>query len=336
LRQDFEVKKNSVDIARLLLKRSEDLFRAGRVAAVSVLEARSGVATREEALIVAERDFDRFEDRLKLLLQLDPNSASISLLDSPDRDAVVLDSSKSVELALKQRPEIQGLQMELAQRELEQKYADNQTLPRLDVSAGYGMNGISGRPSTTCAFVPPTPGCVTAGAQVVDSVFAGQTHASDAFSRFFQHNPFDNWSVEIKLQIPLGNRTANAQLADAKLRLSDTKTRLRAARDQVVTEVRDAIREIISANKRMVAARETIKFVEDQLDGARKKFEAGLGSSYEVLQVVDDLEKARSSENRAVLDYNVGQSKLRLAENTVLEKFNIELKKAPRYTFRDQ
>jgi outer membrane protein TolC len=110
---------------------------------------------------------------------------------------------------------------------------------------------------------------------------------------------------------------------------------LRAARDQIEIEVRDAIREVLSARKRMEAALETIKFVEDQLGGSRRKFEAGLGSSYEVLLVVDDLEKARTNENRAVLDYNVGQSKLRLAESSVLENFHIELKKTPRYTFRD-
>jgi hypothetical protein len=51
--------------------------------------------------------------------------------------------------------------------------------------------------------------------------------------------------------------------------------------------------------------------------------------------VLEDLEKARTNENRAVLDYNVGQSKLRLAESSVLENFHIELKKTPRYTFRD-
>jgi hypothetical protein len=47
------------------------------------------------------------------------------------------------------------------------------------------------------------------------------------------------------------------------------------------------------------------------------------------------LEKARSNENRAVLDYNVGQSKLRLAESTLLAHFKIELKKTPRYQFVD-
>jgi outer membrane protein TolC len=333
LRQELEVKRKSLEIAQALLKRSEELFRAGRVAAVSVLEARSGIASREEALILAEREADRFEDRLKLLLHLDPGKTSLMLRDQPKQEPVNLDSAKSVAMALKQRPEIQALQLELEQREMEQKYAANQTLPRLDITAQYGMNGISGRPNQTCQGVP-TADCVTAGDRNA-AIFAGQTRPKDAFDRFFTHNPFDNWSVELKLQIPLWNRTANAQLSEANLRLNESKVRLRAARDQIEIEVRDAIREVLSARKRMEAALETIKFVEDQLGGSRRKFEAGLGSSYEVLLVVDDLEKARTNENRAVLDYNVGQSKLRLAESSVLENFHIELKKTPRYTFRD-
>lgn len=334
LRQELEVKRKSLEIAQALLKRSEELFRAGRVAAVSVLEARSGIASREEALILAEREADRFEDRLKLLLHLDPGKASLMLRDNPGKEAVALDSAKSVERALKERPEIQALQLELEQREMEQKFAANQTLPRLDITAQYGMNGISGRPNQTC--IDPTLSiCIPVGTNVDGSIFAGERRPKDAFDRFFTHNPFDNWSVELKLQIPLWNRTANAQLSEANLRLNESKVRLRAARDQIETEVRDAVREVLSAKKRMEAALETIKFVELQLDGSRRKFEAGLGSGYEVLQVLEDLEKARTNENRAVLDYNVGQSKLRLAESSVLENFHIELKKTPRYTFRD-
>lgn len=334
LRQEFEVRKNSFFIAQELLRRSEDLFKAGRIAAVSVLEARSGMAAREEALIVAEREFNKFEDRLKLLLQLNPDKANISLVDQPNKSAMVLDSAKSIERALKQRPELEALQLELEQRGLEQKFATNQILPRLDFTVQYGMNGISGRPNQTC--VDPTLSiCIPVGNNVEGSVFKGERRPKDAFDKFFTHSPFDNWSVELKLQIPLWNRTANAQLSEANLRINDTKVRLRAARDHIETEVRDAVRETVSAKKRMDAALETIKFVEEQLDGSRRKFEAGLGSSYEVLQVVDDLERARSAEHRAVLDYNVGQSKLRLAESSVLEKFNIELKKTPRYQFVD-
>lgn len=343
LREELEVRKRGFDIARELLRRAEELFRAGRVAAVSVLEARSGMATREEAMIVAEREFNKFEDRLKLLLQVDPGKTTLSLTEQPKKEPLAIDSEMSVERALKQRPELEALQLELGQRALEQKFAANQTLPRLDFTVQYGMNGISGRPNKTCTdprLVNSTtglcPDSLQVGNSVDGSIFKGETRPKDAFDRFFTHNPFDNWSVELKLQIPLWNRTAKAQLTDANLRLADSRVRLRATRDQIETEVRDAVRDTISARKRMDAALETVKFVADQLDGSRKKFEAGLGSSYEVLQVLEDLEKARSSENRAVLDHNVGLSKLRLAENSVLEHFKIEMKKTPRYLFREQ
>jgi outer membrane protein TolC len=329
LREDLQTKRASLEIARGLLKRNEDLLRAGRVAPVSVLEAKAGVASREEGVITAENDARKFEDRLKLLLQLDLSKVNLTPVEKPDEKPVSFDLAKSVNLAFDQRPEIQGLQQELEQREIELRFADNQTLPRLDFTAQYGMNNISGTPNPDCLRSNP----ISCNLTNTQSPFAGKTHAKDAFDRIFSHNPFDNWSVELKLQIPLGNRTANAQYSEANLRLAETRTRLRAIRDQIEGEVRDAMRDTLTAGKRIEAARETIKFVDEQLDATRRKLEAGLSSSYDVLQVLDDLDKARTTEHKAVMDYNVGQSKFRLAEGSNLEKYNIELKKPPRYVF---
>src|SRR5262249_959450 len=61
LRQDLEWKKKSLDYARGLLRRNEDLVRGGLVAPVSVLEARAGVASHEEAMITAESEAQKFE-----------------------------------------------------------------------------------------------------------------------------------------------------------------------------------------------------------------------------------------------------------------------------------
>ena len=333
LRQDLDLKRKSLGLAQGLLRRNEELLRAGRVAAVSVLEARAGVAAREEGVITAESEVKKFEDRLKLLLHVDLGKVNLTLLDKPGLEAVILDPERSLELGLKQRPEIQALQKEAEQREIEQKFAANQTFPRLDFTVQYGMSGLSGRPNKTLVN-PSNPLLGAAGDSVTGSIFEGETHAKDAFDRFFTHNPFDNWSVELKLQIPLWNRTAKAQLSGANLRLAETQTRLRALRDQIQTEVRDTIRETLTARKRIEASRETVKFLEDQLEGTRKKFEAGLSTAYDILQVLDDLDKARTNENKAVMDYSVGQSKVRLAEASVLDKYNVELKKPPRYVFQ--
>ncbi len=78
-----------------------------------------------------------------------------------------------------------------------------------------------------------------------------------------------------------------------------------------------------------------MKFAEAQLSAARQKFEAGLATGYEVLQVLNDLARFRTSEIKALMDYHVGSSKVRLAEGSVLAKHNIELKKPPRFVFND-
>jgi outer membrane protein TolC len=139
--------------------------------------------------------------------------------------------------------------------------------------------------------------------------------------------------VELKLQVPLGNRTAMAQHAEATLRQLETGANLRVQREHIAAEIRDAIRETQAASKRLDASRETTTFVTDQLDGMRRQLEAGLASSYDVLHAFDELDRARTAELRAVMEFNVGLSKIRLAEASGLERYNIELAPLPRYTF---
>jgi outer membrane protein TolC len=160
-----------------------------------------------------------------------------------------------------------------------------------------------------------------------------QTRPIEAVTSLFSHNPFGNWSVALKFQMPLGNRTANAQYSEANLRLLETSMRLRALRDQLEVEIRNAIRETIAARKRIDATRETVRFVEEQLEGTRRQFDAGLASSYDVLQVLDELDRARTAELRATMDFNIGQTRVRLAEGSVLEKYNVEVKKPDRDLF---
>jgi len=131
--------------------------------------------------------------------------------------------------------------------------------------------------------------------------------------------------VEVKFQMPLGNRSAKSRLAEADLELLEAQTRLRSLRDQIESEIRDATRETLAAQKRIDASRQNVAFVEDHLEGTRRKFEAGLSSSYDVLQVLEEADKARTIEHKAVMDFNVGQSKLRLAEASTLEKYNIAI-----------
>jgi len=316
-------------VAQGLVRQSEELLGAGIVTRVSVLEARSGLASHEEEVITAENDMKKFEDRLKSLLSMNLLSSDITLADRPLETTVEFNEKDILQHAFLQRSEMRGLLREMEQRQIELEYANNQTRPRLDVTAQYSQNGMSGKPNSTCVD-PTSPICQTVGSSISGSIFGGLTSPTDAFSNILSRHPYDNWSVEMKFQLPIGNRTADAQKSAAILQLEDSKMHMRAAQDQIGLEVRDALREIQTARKRIDAASETIRFNEEQLATLRTQFTAGLTSSYLVLQAIDELDKARSTERRAVMDYNVGQSKLRLADASNLERYGIELRKPTR------
>jgi outer membrane protein TolC len=104
-------------------------------------------------------------------------------------------------------------------------------------------------------------------------------------------------------------------------------------RDQVAMEIRAAARDAQAAQKRIEAAREVITYVEDQLEGMRQQLGAGLVSSYDVIKALDEVDRARTTQLQAMMDYNIALSKVRLAEASAFSRYNIDLAQAPRYTF---
>jgi outer membrane protein TolC len=281
---------------------------------------------------MAQTAADQYEDRLKNLLWLDLNTTHLIPTDPPEQKPVNLDLQKSMEAALQRRPEIRALQSEVEQRDIELKYAGNQKKPRLDLNVQYAHSGLSGKPSTTC--IDPTSAlCIPVGTNVSGSIFDSRTAGRDALANIFSLNPYENWSVELKLQIPLSNQAAKEQYSEASLKRLESGTNLVSMRDQITIEIRDAIREAQSAQKRVDSSREANNYVEDQVEGMRRQLDAGLVSSYDVLKAFDEVDKARTIELQAMMDFNVALGKLRLAEASGFEKYGIELSDAPQYSF---
>jgi outer membrane protein TolC len=155
----------------------------------------------------------------------------------------------------------------------------------------------------------------------------------NALGDLLSTDPYESWSVELKFQLPIGNNAAKAQYSEASLRQLETNTNLAAMRDQVAIEIRNAIREAQASQKRIEASRQAVAYLENQLAGMRRQLEAGLMSSYDVLQAFDELDRARTTELQAMMDFNAAISKVRLAEASGLRRYNVELDRPPRYSF---
>ena len=335
-REQADVKRRSRDAATRLLTQADTLFGAGKIAPSMVQQARAALAQREEDAIGAAAEVESVEDRLKLLMRIDlnarltptdivagaaaaaPSPAIVPAAATIASPAAPVDPAASLVSALRRRPELIALEHERQQRQIELSVAKNLLLPRLDLNAQYMRSGMAGLPSTVC--VDPTALiCVPAGNGVDESIFAGLTGPGDALDSLFGRNPFDGWSAELRLQVPLGMRTAKAKRTEAELKLSESRLQLEAARDEVVRDVREAVRQAATAQARFDAARQLATFARTQFTTARTQLDAGLVSTFDVVRSQDDLDRATLNELKAQMELNIALSRVRLADMTVLD-----------------
>ena len=79
-------------------------------------------------------------------------------------------------------------------------------------------------------------------------------------------------------------------------------------------------------HQRVQATREARLYSEAALEAEQKKLENGKSTSFVVLQLQKDLTTARSSEIRALADYNESLAQLWLQEGSTLERRMITLR----------
>ena len=344
-REQADVRRRSRDAAKRLLTQADTLFGAGKAAPLSVQQARAALAQREEDVIGSAADAESVEDRLKLLMRVEltaelavtgtvaapaPTPAAPAVVPASlttARPPAPIDPVASVESALRRRPELLALERERDAREIELSLARNQLRPRLDLTAQYIRNGMSGLPNLTCTD-PTAIECIPAGIGVSDSIFAGMTTPSDALGSLFGRHPFDGWTAELRLQVPLGMSAARARKAEAELKLAESQVRLTAARDEVIRDVRETLRQASTAQARFDAAREIAAFARTQFTTARTQFDAGLVSTYDVVRMQDELDRATLNELKTQMDLNIALGKVRLADMTILDEHALAL--APR------
>ena len=117
-------------------------------------------------------------------------------------------------------------------------------------------------------------------------------------------NAFPTWTFGVTVGYPLGTSTPEANLARARLQYSQAQTQLRNLELQVATQVREAARPVQTNQKRVDSTRAARELAERRLEAAEKKFAAGIETSFFVFQAQRDLAQARTTEVRAISDYN--------------------------------
>jgi len=137
---------------------------------------------------------------------------------------------------------------------------------------------------------------------------------------------FYNWSVLLSFEYALERSEARGALARAELEKKRFLLQVRNLENQVLVEVREAVRSIKTDEKRIEATRRARILAQEQLDGEISRNEHGLSTTFRVLDVQKELVQAKTNELKALIDYHLDESRFHQVKGMLLEKNGIVLK----------
>ncbi len=289
-RRQLDVRQQQYELASEQLARAERRVRAGAAPEIEVVRAQAGVSDQLEAIIVAQNDVLLQTRELKRIINAPDLGVGTKTLivptTAPDPIEYEFDTGELQSQALGNRMEMLELELQLASDAANIDLARNQTLPLLTLDYTYRVNGL--------------------GASTQDTFHT------------LERNHYEDWSVGLSAEIPLGNEGARSDLRRAILqRLQRLSTR--GARElSIRQEVLNACDDIGAGWQRILAARQSVILNTRTLQAEQRQFEVGGSTSTNVLDAAAKLAEAQSAEIRALADYQISQVDLAFATGTLL------------------
>ncbi len=295
--RSYDVQVISYTAALDLLRVNSAKVKAGVMAPTDELQAKARAESRREAIIRVRQIVRDAEDRLKrtMFFQDQVPAWELELMPTQEltwREAKI-DSSAVLTEALEQRPEIRAREAALSVSDLQLLKANDQLKPQLDLVGSAGWSGLD-------------------------------DHQGDAFEDFHSGDN-DKESVGLQFRFPLQNRQARYAKLQRQLEKDRAMEEYQRQRDDVTFDVRQAVRGVKTARERIDISRSRVESETANLDSARKRFEVGVGTSFEVLQFQDNLASAQESYVQAIVDYNKSLNDLELARGTILKTYGVAI-----------
>lgn len=314
--QTLEVRRQSLQLAQDLLQKSQKEVEIGTLAPKEILSAQAEVAVREADILQADTLVKNNIDRLKTLINLSEEEEEIILLpaDQPAFEPKDISLEDALQTALENRPDLQSSRINLKNRDLDIRYAWNQLLPALNLNANYWSPGLSGDQVLYLDNNPFTN-------VIVGKIPGG---ARDAMKDALNFR-FNNWSLYFTLDIPLETILSRAAFIQAKKSQERAEVRMKSLEQKAFLETKTTVRTVKTDYLRVEAYRVARELAEQKLDAEEAKLRAGMTTNFMVLQYQRDLANAKSSELRAVIDYNLSLSRLNNTLGVSLKNWNIKL-----------
>ncbi|MDA8162306.1 MAG: TolC family protein [Desulfobacteraceae bacterium] len=303
---------DSKKLAQELLEANKEKFKAGLVPVTEVQQAETAIASRDEDIIQARQQVETATNNLLDLLGARNRAASqdwikTQSLSASDMEQKLPAFDEALAVALKKRPDLEAQRFYVESKDINLRYYKNQRLPRLDLKATLGLNGLSGgdRP---VSFLGNTVSSHLVG-DYWDSV-QNMTHGHE-------------WFVGMRFSYPIGNRGPEAMFRQADLERRQAVYRLKRLEDTVETDIKNALVNTHRGLERVKVAERFEHLAEITLSQEMDRLKEGLSDTFHILQYQNDVISAKIKKAAALADFNKGVASLYLSMGTNLDRYGI-------------
>ena len=343
--RDVQIQRESVELAQNQLERNRRMVNEGTIAPIDLVSVEAELEKRNENVLTATETVTRAENALKQLMLGGTESGiwnqPLIPTETPDLRGTNFGLTDAVAAALANRPELAQSNLQQEINKVDVKFFENQTKPQVDLIASYTSTGLSGSrlltgnpfTSTTAVLlervnalsglagipaipIPPSsdlPGFLVGGyGQSLQNLFS---------------NDFRTLRFGVAFNFPLRNRTAEGQLGRAAAEGRKIISQRKTLEQSIEVEVRNALQGVETGRQRVETARASREAAEKQSESEQRRFEAGLSTTYFVLERQNALSQAKGRELRAMTDYSKAVAELQRVMGTTLSSANVQVHK---------
>ena len=225
--------------------------------------------------------------------------------DEPTIAKVAFDWTQTHSEALCRSVEIREAKWRVKEREMELIAAKNYLLPRLDAVGRYRWNGLGD-----------------------DLIKENGSQFGGAYESLFGNN-FQDWHLELQLQVPIGFRKQVSGVRNAQLSLARDRAKLQETELEVSHQLAYAIRDLdanlvltgTNFNRRVAAER--------NVEAVSAAYDTGTVTIDVLLQAQRLLAQAESDYYRSLVNYNKSISQVHYRKGSLLEYNGVYLAEGP-------
>jgi HAE1 family hydrophobic/amphiphilic exporter-1 len=347
--ENLQVQQQGLELARDQVASNQRLVNQGIAAPIDVLEAETQVATFNQRIFGAQAALTRAENVLKTLILPDPRaplwgSALHAVTSRPPSEPPQASLEAAVGLAKANRPELTQAAVATRTHEVETRFFGEQRRPQIDLVGTYSSAGVAGR------VIQSGPNPLSFGTEALierlnmlsglqglpplgSLGFGGTSTIAPALTGGLGQSlsnlaglDFSTVEVGVRVELPLGNRTAQARYASAlaegrRLRLQTSQLEM-----AIEAEVRNALQAVESARASRDAALQARSLAEQQYASEQRRFDAGTSTVFLVLQRQTAMIATRTQSARAEADLRRSLAELQHATGQTLDVHQITVR----------